>query len=214
MLDISQLVPFIVASYLLAVVPGPSVVFIVARSVEYGRMAGLASVFGVAIGTLVHTFFAALGLSAILATSAFAFSVVKYAGAAYLIYLGIKTLRDRTPNNVDVDVEEKEIGRIIREGIVVNVLNPKSALFFLAFLPQFADPARGSVAPQIILLGLIFFTIASISDGMYALLAGSFGNVLKQSPKWQRRQKVMSGTTYIALGVMAAVSGDGSGSSQ
>lgn len=212
MFEPSQLITFTIAAYLLIIVPGPAVMFVIARSVEHGRKAGLASVLGVALGSLVHTLFAALGLSAILATSALAFNVVKYAGAVYLIYLGIKTLRERTPANVTVEIEEKPLGQIVREGIIVNVLNPKAALFFLAFLPQFADPARGSVALQIIVLGLIFFVVALMSDGMYALLAGSFGRLLKQNPSWQRRQKVVSGTTYIALGVVAAVSGSGDSS--
>ena len=155
---------------------------------------------------------AALGISAILAASAVAFSVVKYAGAAYLVYLGLRTLLQRPPDRKEIVVTQKPLWQIFRQGVIVNVLNPKAALFFLAFLPQFADPARGSVPAQMLVLGLIFGTIALVSDGMYALLAGQIGNWLQRNPKFQHRQRYFSGTVYIALGLTTAVSGaDSSG---
>ena len=210
MIDPQQLITFSIAAYILIIVPGPAMLYVIARSIEQGRLAGLASVAGVAVGSLVHTAAAALGLSAILATSALAFSIVKYAGAAYLIYLGIKTLRSRDSSAIVTEsISHDSNWHIFKQGVVVNVLNPKAALFFLAFLPQFTNPANGSVALQIMLLGFVFFLIALLSDGMYAMLAGSLASLLKRNPTFERRKRLLSGTSYILLGVTAAItSGD------
>lgn len=153
--------------------------FIVARSLEQGRLAGLVSVLGVQLGAIVHVLFAALGLSALLMQSALAFGVVKYAGAAYLIYLGLRTLLARTDMPSEVEVEPKRLSRVLLQGFLVNLLNPKTALFFFAFLPQFVQPAHGPVAAQVVVLGLLFIGLALISDSLYALLAGNAGRLMK-----------------------------------
>lgn len=207
MFEWARLATFILAAALLIVVPGPAVLYVVARSIDQGRLAGIVSVLGIALGALVHSLAAAVGITAVLAASAFAFSTVKYLGAAYLIYLGITTLLKKPEPQETIVVESKPLWQIFRQGFVVNLLNPKTALFFLAFLPQFADPTRGSVPLQTFLLGLIFVTIALLSDGIYALLAGQLGGWLKQSQTFQRRQRYFSGSVYIALGLATAVSG-------
>jgi threonine/homoserine/homoserine lactone efflux protein len=207
MFDTSNLLTYILAALVLIVIPGPAVLYIVARALEQGRLAGLASVLGIGVGALVHTAAVALGVSAILATSAVAFNVVKYLGAAYLIYLGLSTLLKKNSYPETVVVEPQPLRRIFGQGVVVNLLNPKTALFFLAFLPQFADPTRGSLTVQLLLLGLIFVLIALLSDGVYALLAGQMGEWLRRRPAihvWQRR---FSGVIYLGLGLTAALSG-------
>lgn len=207
MFEWTRLATFMLAAGLLIVVPGPAVLYIVARSIDQGRLAGIVSVLGIALGAVVHSLAAAVGITAVLAASALAFSTVKYLGAAYLIYLGITTLMKKPERQETIAVEPKPLWQIFRQGFVVNLLNPKTALFFLAFLPQFADPARGSVPLQTFMLGLIFVTIALLSDGIYALLAGQLGGWLKQSQTFQQRQRYFSGSVYIALGVATAVSG-------
>lgn len=207
MFEWTSLVTFILAAGLLIVVPGPAVLYVVARSIDQGRLAGIVSVLGIALGAVVHSLAAAVGITAVLAASALAFSTVKYLGAAYLIYLGLTTLLKKPEAPENIVVEAKPLWQIFRQGFVVNLLNPKTALFFLAFLPQFADPARGSVPLQTFILGLIFVTIALLSDSVYALLAGQLGGWLKQSKTFQQRQRYFSGLVYIALGVGTAVSG-------
>ena len=133
---------FIVASVVLLLTPGPAVLFIVARSLEQGRAAGLVSVLGIHLGTIVHITAAAVGLSALLVSSALAFAIVKYLGAAYLIWIGIRTLLARDPDPEAPRVPAEPLRRVFRDGFVVNLFNPKTAIFFLAFLPQFVDPAR------------------------------------------------------------------------
>jgi threonine/homoserine/homoserine lactone efflux protein len=189
--------------------PGPAVLYIIARSVDQGRPAGLVSALGVNVGTLFHVAAAALGLSAVLVTSALAFQVVKYLGAAYLIYLGVRKIFFEREQSDDAPAvhEPQTLARIFSQGVVVNVLNPKTALFFFAFLPQFVDPDRGMVALQFLLLGLMFVGIALCSDSLYALLAGTAGGWLKGKPGFLRRQRYFSGGIYIALGVTTALSG-------
>ena len=201
----SNLLLFIPAAFNLLITPGPAVLYIVTRSVDQGRRAGIVSVLGIQIGTLTHVFAAALGLSAILVTSALAFDVVKYLGAAYLIYLGIRTLLDRKPVVQSQTVERKTLKTIFSQGVIVAILNPKTALFFFAFLPQFVDSARGSVPLQFLLLGAIFVGMALITDSVYALLAGTAGRWLKGSPRFLRAQRYISGTIYIGLGVTTAL---------
>jgi threonine/homoserine/homoserine lactone efflux protein len=209
MLDASTLALFVAAALVLLIVPGPSVLYIVARSVEGGRTAGLVSVLGVQTGALVHIAFAALGISAILASSAVAFSVVKWLGAAYLVWLGLRRIFGRDEAE-DVAVEPKRLSRVFSQGVIVNTLNPKTALFFLAFLPQFVDPARGAAWTQIMLLGAIFVTLALCTDGLYALLSGTAGGWLRrttESTALRRGQRLVSGGVLIALGAVAAASG-------
>ena len=207
--DASTFALFVAAALVMLVVPGPSVLYIVARSVEGGRIAGLVSVLGVQTGALVHIAFAALGLSAILASSAVAFSVVKWLGAAYLVWLGLRRIFGGEEEEV-VAVEPARLSRVYVQGVVVNVLNPKTALFFLAFLPQFVDPSRGAAWTQVLLLGATFVVLALCSDGLYALLSGTAGAWLRRSTKraaFRRGQRLVSGGVLIALGAVAAVSG-------
>ncbi|WP_030451191.1 LysE family translocator [Herbidospora cretacea] len=205
--DLPTLAVFSVATLALLLVPGPAVVYIVTRSVAQGRAAGMVSVLGVHAGSLVHIAAAALGISAILAASATAFTVVKYAGAAYLVYLGVRKLMDRT-SAAEAVVTETPKARLFGEGFVVNVLNPKTAIFFLAFLPQFADPHAGPLAPQIVLLGMIWVVLGMASDGTYALAASALAGRLKRSATARRRLDVGSGAVYIALGGVAAFTGE------
>jgi threonine/homoserine/homoserine lactone efflux protein len=205
--ETSSLALFSLAAIALLVVPGPAVLYIVARSIDQGRAAGFASVMGVHAGSLFHIGAAALGLSAILVSSSTAFNAIKYAGAAYLILLGIRKIRARNAT-IEIKAHSGEpLGRIFRHGVVVNVLNPKTALFFFAFLPQFVSASRGSVALQIMILGLVFVTLGLISDGAYALLAARVGRALNGNPQFASRQSLFSGSVYLILGVLTAVSG-------
>lgn len=198
---------FILAALTLLLTPGPAVLYIVARSMDQGRVAGLVSVLSVEIGNFAHVLAATLGLSALLFSSAMAFNIVKYLGAAYLVYLGLKRiLRPETPLT-EASLEKQSLGRIFSQGIVVAILNPKTALFFLAFLPQFVDPARGNVAWQLFSLGCIFVAMAIFTDGLYALLAGSAGQVLKKTPAFLKADRYLVGGIYVGLGILAAVSG-------
>src|ERR1700735_467748 len=201
---------FCVAAILLLLTPGPAVLYIVARSVEQGRIAGLASVCGITTGTLVHVLAAALGLSALLASSALAFAVVKYAGAGYLIYIGARRILSRpdTPA-AQIELPPRSLGRLYRDGFVVNLLNPKTALFFLAFLPQFVDPSRGAVALQIAFLGVMFAGMGFLSDSAYALAAGTAGQWVKRNSHYLRWERYVTGTVFIGLGVTAAFAGGG-----
>ena len=203
----STLVLFGLAALALLVIPGPAVVYIVTRSIHQGRAAGLVSVLGVATGSLVHVAAAALGLSAVLMSSAVAFEVVKLGGAAYLIWLGIRTLRGPGDEDLPEEAGPAKLSRAYAQGVVVNVLNPKTALFFLAFLPQFVDPAAGRPAPQMLVLGALFVTLGVLSDGTYALVASRLGAWLRGRPTFARNRRYVSGTVYITLGAMAALTG-------
>jgi threonine/homoserine/homoserine lactone efflux protein len=199
--DPSSLGVFAVAALALLAIPGPAVLYVVVQSAEQGRRAGLASVAGIHLGTLVHVIGATVGLSALIVASALAFSVVKYAGAAYLVYLGIRRLLERE-GRIVFERRPEALRRAFARGIVVNVLNPKTALFFLAFLPQFIDADRGAVWSQALVLGLVFVGLGLVSDSLYALAAGSAAGILR------RRRRVMrygSGLVYIGLGATAAL---------
>jgi threonine/homoserine/homoserine lactone efflux protein len=200
---------FVVAALALLVVPGPAVLYIVARSVAQGRRAGFVSDLGIHSATLVHVAAASLGLSALLASSAIAFSIVKYAGAAYLIWIGLRKIFSREDNpDVDVALKPRSQARLFREGFVVNLLNPKTALFFLAFLPQFVEVGRGHVAMQIAFLGIVFTLLGLISDGCYAFAAGTLGDRLRHSRAYLRFERYVSGIVFIGLGVTAAFAGN------
>ena len=198
---------FCAAALALLVVPGPAVLYIVAQSIDGGRRSGLYSTVGVHIGSVVHVAAAAVGLSAILVSSATAFSVVKYGGAAYLVYLGVRQLLARRATVV-LDVDRRRSPReLLVRGVVVNVLNPKTALFFLAFLPQFVDVSAGHVGLQIAFLGLVFIALGLLSDGAYAVLAGATANWLRRSRLFTRAQRFVSGGVFVGLGVATALSG-------
>jgi len=204
--DLTGLGLFIAAALVLLVTPGPAVLYIVARSIDQGRQAGLVSMLGVHAGTLVHVAAAAAGLSALLAASAMAFSVAKYLGAAYLIFLGVRRLLDRTTSVTSPRPERRHLRRAFLDGVVVNVLNPKTALFFLAFLPQFVMTARGDVGAQIVGLGLLFVGLGVITDGLYAVGAGTAAHWLRGNPQFVRSERWVSGSMYIGLGLAAAFS--------
>jgi threonine/homoserine/homoserine lactone efflux protein len=195
---------FLSASLVLLLIPGPAVFYIVGRSMGQGRTAGLVSVLGIHAGTLVHVAAAALGLSAILAASALAFEVVKYAGAAYLIWLGIRRLSSPPAATETPELARTRHWRLFRDGFLVNLLNPKIALFFLAFLPQFTDPARGGLASQLTFLGLVFVAIGLVTDGGYALAAGTVGDRLRRNRGYLAFERYVSGALFVGLGVAAA----------
>ena len=207
MIDTTNLSLFLAASFVLLVVPGPAVLYIVARSVDQGRTAGLVSVLGIGAGSMVHVFAAAIGLSSLLVRSATLFSVVKWAGAAYLVYLGVRRIRGRDEIVTTGEGALRSRRRLFVEGMWVNILNPKTALFFFAFLPQFVAVDAGAVTLQIIVLGAIFVTMGVVSDGIYALAAGTFGDWLKRKPGLLRSERYASGGMLIALGVATAVTG-------
>lgn len=195
---------FAVAALALIVVPGPAVLYIVAHSIDRGRRAGLVSALGVATGGLVHVTAAAVGLSALLVSSAAAFTVVKVAGALYVIVVGLSTLLRGKDEPVVGPPSERRLRRIYGQGVVVNVLNPKTALFFLAFLPQFVDRDVGSVGTQIVVLGILFVVLAVSSDSLWALAAGTASGWLRGNPRFLAVQRYVSGTVFVALGVLAA----------
>ena len=208
---------FVAAALALLLVPGPAVFYVVARSVEGGRVTGLVSVLGVELGTLVHVAFAAIGLSAVLVSSATAFSVVKWLGAAYLVYLGLQHLLAHDGGDGDEELPTGGGGRLSRvftQSVLVQVLNPKVALFFLAFLPQFVDPSRGAAWTQIIVLGATLAILGLFTDGLYALLASTLGDWLRRKSagvRFRRGRRYVSGGVYLALGAASAASGSGKG---
>jgi threonine/homoserine/homoserine lactone efflux protein len=199
--DSSSLWLFGLTALALLAIPGPAVLYVVVQSAEQGRRVGLASVAGVHAGTLIHVTAAVAGLSALIVASSLAFSAVKYAGAAYLVYLGVRKLLERGPE-ADVEPRRESLRRAFVRGAVVNALNPKTALFFLAFLPQFVAPDRGSVWSQALVLGLVFVGLGLVTDSLYALAAGSVAGMLRRRKNAVRHG---SGFVYIALGATAAL---------
>lgn len=202
----SQLLFFISAALVLLSIPGPAVLYIVGRSIGQGRNAGYVSALGIGVGTLVHTAAAAVGLSALLVSSAAAFSVVKYLGAGYLVFLGIQRLRSKESLAAAADpaAPRATLARVFGQGIVVNILNPKTALFFFAFVPQFIDPARGHVATQILSLGVLFACMGTTSDSIWAFFASRVAGWLRGSPGWTRNERYVSGGILISLGLATA----------
>ncbi len=198
---------FLVVALGLVLFPGPAVLYITTRSVAHGRRAGLAAVAGIELASLTHAFAAALGLSALLMTSALAFSAVKYLGAAYLIYLGARTLLTCEEHDQTRGSARKTSSDLVAQGFLVNLLNPKTALFFYAFLPQFVDPARGAVVEQILVLGVLFVLLACCTDSLYALVGSTVGPVLARSASIRQNQRYVTGTVYVGLGLTAAIAG-------
>jgi threonine/homoserine/homoserine lactone efflux protein len=186
----------------LLVIPGPAVLYVVVQGAEQGRRIGLASVVGIHLGTLVHVFAATVGLSALIVASALAFSAVKYAGAAYLIYVGVRKLLGRDDPSFEPGRQHVSYRRAFVRGAVVNVLNPKTALFFLALLPQFIDTDRGGVWSQALVLGLVFVGLGAVTDSLYALAAGTVGGVLRRR---RRGMRYGSGLVFVGLGAVAAL---------
>jgi threonine/homoserine/homoserine lactone efflux protein len=203
--DLSTLPLFITASVALLILPGPAMLYTVTRSIDQGRAAGLVSALGVETGTLFHAAAAALGVSAVLVSSALAFTAIKFLGAGYLIYLGIQKILDtRNPAAVRV-VKRQRLSHIFYQGVLVNLTNPKTALFFFAFLPQFVNPASGSAAVQMLVLGCIYVALGIINYSLWALLAGTLGSWLKGNVQHRRSPRFLAGGVYIALGVTTAL---------
>jgi threonine/homoserine/homoserine lactone efflux protein len=202
--DATTFAVFALACLAFLAIPGPSVFYIVTRSLVQGRRAGVTSMLGVQAGGLVHVVAAAFGVSALIASSAAAFTVVKYAGAAYLVFLGLRKLFGPRDEEPAIEQGPASAARLFGHGVVVNVLNPKTALFFLAFLPQFVDPSAGPVAPQMLVLGLMLVSLGVLSDGTYALLAARVGSHLRA----RRRLERISGGIFVGLGVVAALAGE------
>ena len=203
---VSDLLLFSSAALFLLIIPGPAVLYIVARSTSQGTRAGLISTLGIHAGTLVHIIAAVAGLSAILLASSQAFTVVKLAGAAYLLYLGIAALRARDNASDDHDAPtHRSAKRLFIDGAVLNVLNPKTAVFFLAFVPQFVDPAAGSPTTQLLVFSGLFVALGLISDSMFAAIGGWAGSRFPRSREFDRRKNTVAGTTYLALGGTTAL---------
>ena len=178
------------------------------RSIDQGRIAGLVSVLGICTGTLVHVAAAALGLSALLVSSALAFSLVRWLGAAYLVFLGVQTIVKREIASIDVDVSRASLADVFRQGVIVNVLNPHTALFFFAFLPQFVSASKGHVPLQIASLGLLFVGLSATTDSGWAIAAGTAGRWLRSNKTFARRQRYVTGGVLIGLGAATALSGN------
>jgi threonine/homoserine/homoserine lactone efflux protein len=207
--DASTFLLFAAAGLAFLAIPGPSVFYIVTRSLVQGRRAGVTSMLGVQAGGLVHVVAAAFGVSALIASSAEAFTVVKYAGAAYLVLLGVRKLLARADEEADFEPAGGSSPKhLFWHGVIVNVLNPKTALFFLAFLPQFVDPSAGPVAPQMLVLGTLLVGLGVLSDGTYALVAAGAGRRLRSAAATRRLLERVSGGVFVGLGVVAAVAGE------
>jgi threonine/homoserine/homoserine lactone efflux protein len=200
-----QLTSFLLASLVLAITPGPGVLFVVTRSIVQGRRSGLASVAGIALGNLGNALAAALGLAAVLAMSAAAFTVIKYAGALYLVYIGVQMLRSAGNETATQELAAASPGKVFRDGIVVALLNPKTTLFFAAFLPQFFD-RNGSFITQGIMLGILFVLVALVTDSIYALSAGAIAPLLQQQ-RSKRLGRRLGGGIFIGLGLFTALMG-------
>jgi threonine/homoserine/homoserine lactone efflux protein len=206
--DVATLAVFSAAALALIVVPGPAVLYIVARGIDQGRLAGVVSAFGIAAGGLVHVVAAAVGISSLVVSSATAFTVVKWAGAAYLVVLGLRRLLGGDEEETGtVPDRERSLRRIFWQGAVVNVLNPKTALFFLAFLPQFVDVDGGSVAVQVVVLGLLFVALALLSDSAWGLAAGTAAGWLRGKRRVLRTQRYATGGVLVGLGLVTALTG-------
>lgn len=195
---------FLFASFVLAVTPGPGVLYIVTRTIAEGRASGLASVAGVALGNLANAIGASIGIAAIFAVSAVAFMVVKYAGAAYLIYLGIKALRAPAAASASLAVEPAPKGKIFRDGFLVALLNPKTTMFFAAFLPQFMTADEGPVG-QSIVLGVVFVVMAALTDSAYTLAASAISSSIGRMQRWSKIGRYLTGGTFICLGLLSAL---------
>jgi threonine/homoserine/homoserine lactone efflux protein len=199
---------FILAVLVLAITPGPDMLFITANGIAQGPRAGAISALGVGVGCLVHTVAAAVGLSALLLASPYAFDAIRLVGAAYLAWLGWQAIRDPTMLDLHVDAaRRRSMGAIFRGGVLCNVLNPKVVVFFIAFLPQFADPVRGPIALQIIVLGIVLTAVNSAFNVVVGLSGGGIGRFLARRPRWSRIQGWISGLIFIGLALRLVLVG-------
>ncbi|MBR0858728.1 LysE family translocator [Bradyrhizobium liaoningense] len=205
MIDHATLITYVLIVLGFVFIPGPATLLTMARAVSSGTRVGIATGAGIAAGDVIHTSMAIIGLSAIIATSALLFSVIKYAGAAYLIYLGIRALMERAPGELTNSTPPIGAGRAFRQAILTEVLNPKTALFFLAFLPQFVHPEHGATALQLAILGIVFVLLGLVSTIVFAVGAGRLGNLLRRHPAVVRWQGKVVGVIYCAVGVRLAL---------
>ena len=204
----SSLVLFFIATLVLALAPGPDLLYITARGLDQGALAGLISALGVHTGVLIHTVVAALGLSALIASSTVAFALIKYAGAAYLCFLGLRTFlswREASISCCQRSVSRAALRKVFYQGVITDVLNPKVILFFLAFFPQFVDPASSTASIDIFLLGLVFVAVAFPIDAVVGLFAGSISKQLSHSRQHRRWGRWMTGSAFIILGIGTAL---------
>lgn len=206
MFDISQLPLFVAASWVLILTPGPDMIYVTTRGAAQGKAAGLASALGVTLGILIHTVMAAVGLTVILQTSAYAFLAVKFVGATYLIYLGVRAILDRTSFELSISDKRRSNRRIFAQGVLSNVLNPKVALFFLAFLPQFVNPQMGSVTLQMVSLGLLFALFGVMFLTFLGYSAGRIGQWLTGHPGVIGKVRWATGAVLVGLGLRLALS--------
>ena len=205
MIDHATLIAYVFIVLGFVFIPGPATLLTMARAVSSGTRAGIATGAGIAAGDLIHTSMAIVGLSAIIATSALLFSIVKYAGAAFLIYLGIRAMLDKAPLELNTGAPAISAGRAFRQAVLTEVLNPKTALFFLAFLPQFVRPEHGAITVQLAILGIVFVLLGLVSTVVFAVGAGRLGNLLRRHPTVVKWQGKVVGTIYCAVGVRLAL---------
>jgi threonine/homoserine/homoserine lactone efflux protein len=196
---------FVAASTLLALAPGPDVIYVLTRGIAQGRKAGLAAALGFASGCIFHTVLAAVGIAALIRSSELAFDLVRYAGAAYLVYIGIQALRHRASFSIEAASDAKALKTIYRQSVVGNMLNPKVTLFFLAFLPQFVDAQAGNLALQMAILGVVFMLVTVVVFGAVAIFAAMIGDWVRRKPAIGERLNVFAGLTFIALGIRVAL---------
>lgn len=203
--SLSTYAVFVATCLALLAIPGPAVLYVVSRSIEQGRTAGLSSVLGITTGTLVHVTVAAVGLSSLVLASSVAFDTVRFAGAAYLVFLGVRRLLTRGSEEVAAERAPRTLRKLYTQGVVVNLLNPKTIVFIFAFIPQFVDVKSGHVWVQIVLLGLTFAGLGLMSDSLYAIVAGTIADRLRGSRAVARFERWFGGGILIGLGVAAAV---------
>jgi threonine/homoserine/homoserine lactone efflux protein len=196
---------FLVASALLTIAPGPDVVYVLTRGIAQGRKAGIAAALGFASGCIFHTVLAAVGVAALIRSSEMAFDLVRYAGAGYLVWIGIQALRHRSSFSIAGAGDSKALAAIYRQSVIGNMLNPKVTLFFLAFLPQFVDTQAGHVGMQMALLGVIFMLQTIVIFGAVAMFSGWIGDRVRARPAIGERLNVFAGITFIALGIRVAL---------
>ena len=205
MIDQTTLITYLAILFGFVFIPGPAVLLTLARASHGGARVGLATGFGIAVGDLLHSLLTVIGVSAIVLASALLFNIVKYLGAAYLVYLGLKAIFERTTPSLPDKVKSLSGAEAFKQAVILEILNPKSAMFFLAFLPQFVKPENGAVALQLITLGLLFVLMGLVSTVVVALSAGHLGRYLRRNPKAMRWQSRAVGGIYCGLGVRLAL---------
>ena len=196
---------FLAASALLAIAPGPDIVYVLARGISQGPRAGIAAALGFATGCIFHTVLAAVGIAALIRSSELAFDLVRYAGAAYLVWIGIQALRHRASFSMEGAQDTRALSTIYRQSVIGNVLNPKVTLFFLAFLPQFVNAGAGNIGLQMAILGVVFMGVTIVVFGAVAIFAAMIGDWIRRKPSVGERLNVFAGITFIALGIRVAL---------